>query len=658
MAPSHDPSSFDHSPSPSQPEPKYSSPARVLATVFKKSRDLWKAKHQEIKQRLKAAETKIRDLSRSRQKWRSQAEDARIQVQNLTQQNHDLANQLKNLQAASSAPPQAPSGSHPCLPPTDQTSPESIAPAPNQNQTPSNLPVPLKLQPISLPAIPLSDSPSTLPATLDSQFHSQQPFVVTSSGLVAPRGHCYSLILIALALNLILFACLSLRSVARVLACFPLLGIQTNLFKSVPHFTTIRLWLLRFGHHALHAPKQKAHDWLWIFDHSNQLGPSKAGLLLGIRHCDWLAIRAKAMSEKKEREKLDSLGQSGPQTSDNNGLFGFPGLSLKDMEVLDLNITSFSGSTQEKVCEQFEAIALQTGVPMAIISDLGADIAGGVRLFQKKHPETINIYDAKHKAACLLKKQLEKCPRWTGFTALVGNTRVRLQQTDMVVLNPPSLRSKSRYMNLEELIKWGKETLELVKNPTGEILKHFSAEVLEEKLGWLREYEADLKEWTKIEQDMETTLDFVRSEGYHAKAKEDLEKAMEKRDEALKSSGSKIREALVTFVDEQSKPVKAGERLPGSSEVIESCFGKFKNLEGDHVKQGFTSLLLGMGACVKEATVETVAKAMEASKTSMVFGWLKEKLGQTMTSARRAIYGSIDDQSATKTEGNPIASIA
>ena len=36
------------------------------------------------------------------------------------------------------------------------------------------------------------------------------------------------------------------------------------------------------------------------------------------------------------------------------------------------------------------------------------DVAGGVTLFQQRHPETIDLYDAKHKAACLLKAQLEK----------------------------------------------------------------------------------------------------------------------------------------------------------------------------------------------------------------------------------------------------------
>jgi hypothetical protein len=40
---------------------------------------------------------------------------------------------------------------------------------------------------------------------------------------------------------------------------------------------------------------------------------------------------------------------------------------------------------------------------------------------------------------------------------------------------------------------------------------------------------------------------------------------------------------------------KENERLLGSSEVIESVFGKQKYLEREYAKEGFTSLILGIG---------------------------------------------------------------
>jgi len=53
---------------------EYSSPARVLARFFEKSRDRWKAKYKMLQERIKAFRTELRDLHRSRDRWRAKAE--------------------------------------------------------------------------------------------------------------------------------------------------------------------------------------------------------------------------------------------------------------------------------------------------------------------------------------------------------------------------------------------------------------------------------------------------------------------------------------------------------------------------------------------------------------------------------------------------------
>jgi len=66
--------------------------------------------------------------------------------------------------------------------------------------------------------------------------------------------------------------------------------------------------------------------------------------------------------------------------------------------------------------------------------------------------------------------------------------------------------------------------------------------------------------------------------------------------------------------------------------VLESCFGKFKTLEREQSKGGFTSLLLALAACVSERTHEVVHKALQTSKTADVIGWFKtKKLSQNPT---------------------------
>jgi septal ring factor EnvC (AmiA/AmiB activator) len=65
---------------------QYSSPWRVLARFFERSRDLWKAKYKKLQGRIKAIRTEVRDLRRSRDRWRAQAEA-------LEQENKELRSQ-------------------------------------------------------------------------------------------------------------------------------------------------------------------------------------------------------------------------------------------------------------------------------------------------------------------------------------------------------------------------------------------------------------------------------------------------------------------------------------------------------------------------------------------------------------------------------------
>jgi chromosome segregation ATPase len=62
---------------------EYSSPARVLARFFERSRDGWKAKYKEVQERIKAFRTEVRDLRRSRDLWRAKAEALEEKIKEL-----------------------------------------------------------------------------------------------------------------------------------------------------------------------------------------------------------------------------------------------------------------------------------------------------------------------------------------------------------------------------------------------------------------------------------------------------------------------------------------------------------------------------------------------------------------------------------------------
>jgi hypothetical protein len=392
----------------------------------------------------------------------------------------------------------------------------------------------------------------------------------------------------------------SLRAASRVL---DFIARFFGLPFSAPDWTTGRLWLLRFGLAQLNAPKAQANDWVWLIDHSVQIGKQKVLAILGIRLLD----------------------------------LPMPERFLRADDLVLIDLVPMDTSTREDVAACLEDAATRTTVPRVIVDDHGADLNGGVEIFQRSHPETVEIYDAKHKAACLLKARLEKNPRWTAFCTKVGQTRCAVQQTELGALAPPGSKPKARFMNLAGQLNWADKVLAILEGLPGSAPSWATPERLEVKLGWLREFREDLAEWRQWQTIVDATVGFVGSEGLHAKTAVLLREQL--RPLARTVGGRRLAAELIKFVRAEASKAKPGERLPGSTEVLESCFGKFKTMERDQqAKGGFTSLLLGFGTLFAEATIESVLEAMRRVPTKEVWEWCTEKLGQTLFSQRKEAF--------------------
>jgi hypothetical protein len=252
---------------------------------------------------------------------------------------------------------------------------------------------------------------------------------------------------------------------------------------------------------------------------------------------------------------------------------------------------------------------------------------------------------------------LEHDEQWKAFAAKAGQTKCSIQQTEWAFLISPSQRLKARYMNLGPLIVWGVNTLAILDHPGPAVLNHGTRERLEEKLGWLRQFREPLKDWLEMKQTIDVVLDFARTQGLYRGAAKDLRKRF--RELPLGRTAAQLRDHFTKFVAGQARRLKPGERIPFTSEVIESGFGKYKLVERDQSKGGFTGLLLALAACVAERTQEVVHEALQKTRTRDVIAWIKSKLGETVGSKRRIAYqavrASLTDankpKSATNLEG-------
>lgn len=358
------------------------------------------------------------------------------------------------------------------------------------------------------------------------------------------------------------------------------------------------MWLLRLGLYEVTRPKEKADDWIWLVDHTVQIGTTKCLLVVGCRLAVWQA----------QRRPLEHT----------------------DFAVLALEpVVQSDGSVVE---QQLEMVAQQTGIPRAVVSDHGSDLKRGIEAFRAKHSETASVYDIAHKVALVVKKELEGDERWGRFLQESGQAKQRVQQTPLAFLTPPSPKEKARYMNLEELVGWGQKALAYVNSPRPVGGPAVEPEKLAEKLGWLRQYRKALREWQDVMSVVSTTLTYVRREGYHLPASRQLARRLKRVTHGAMSG--RVADALVSFVAEQSACVKRGERLIGSSESLESLIGKGKRLERQQSKSGFTKMVLSMAAAVVKPTKENITAALEAVKVRDVIAWCGSKLGVSVQSQR------------------------
>lgn len=414
------------------------------------------------------------------------------------------------------------------------------------------------------------------------------------------RHHHYGVRSVLVVVSLVLSAATSLRGAGRALA---VMQACAGLVSWPPSWSSTRLWLLRLGYYKLTRAKEEGSDWVWIVDHVVQTGQEKCLLIVGIR-----------------LSTLPAVGEY-----------------LTHADVEPIAIYPVTQSNGEIVYQQLEEARKHTGVPREILSDQGSDLHKGIRQFCQAHPETSFIYDIKHKVAAVLKRELGATPTWQEFSRLAGQTTQRVQQTALAALAPPRQRRKARYMNVGELVAWGVRMLQYLEEESPR--QEWDRQRVEAAVGWVRQYRHEVEHWRQWVEVGTITEQFVKTHGVSASGAPQLQ-------HRLAAAGTLPRTQqlcaeFVQFVTEEGAKANAGERLVGSSEVIESIFGKWKRLEGEQARSGLTGLVLALGAIVAPTTAAVIKQALTTVPTKTVLTWCREKLGKTVQATRRALFAPL-----------------
>ena len=377
-------------------------------------------------------------------------------------------------------------------------------------------------------------------------------------------------------------------------------------------------WLLRIGLYELRRPREQADDWVWMIDHTIQTGQGKCFVVFAFRLSVW-------------RRKIDESLARDPDS--------VPSLEHRDLSVW--MIERVESSSGEVVREPLERWSRETGVePCGVLSDQGADVRhGGEKFSSVADRQTVLLHDISHAVANALKRQLAQCPHWAKFLADANHSQTKLRQTHGAFLMPPELKAKARWMNLEPLVAWSQRVLTFLDHPQAGLERAESSltpEQLAEKMGWLREHSEAIQHWTTLMQAASTTLNVVRVNGDHESTPEVLRERLAK---FTNGPARALCDEVEAFVRTQSLLAR-DQRLPGSTEILESLIGKGKQLTGS-TRNGFTKSLLALAATVSDLTTQTIEAALNSTPVRDVQTWITDNLGLSLQSQKQRAFAPI-----------------
>ena len=375
-----------------------------------------------------------------------------------------------------------------------------------------------------------------------------------------------------------------------------------------PSFETIRTWLMRAGIARLKFNQEKAKNGatIWFVDHSCKVGKEKVLAILGIR--------------------LDDLPP--------------PGEPLKHEHLMTLLVATGESWKRADVAQHYQDLIQKIGAPVAINSDEAVELQEPAAAVKSGKNRVLVQTDPKHKLANIIKSVIGKDKRFEKFQTKLGQTRRHTQQTELSHFTPPKQKTKARFMNLQSTLHWAAMALWHLSHSNSKARAGIPADRVNEKLGWLSRFSPDVAKWTRCLDVVGATLKYINEEGLSQGATRRL-RAKLKTLNLCKTSQEVVKRTLA-FIKESEKRLKAlklsAPRLPMSTEILESAFGRYKQLERQHSAGGFTSLLASFSTVLKPVTPEEVETAFAKVSTKDMREWVRDQLGKTLQSKKNQAY--------------------
>jgi len=379
-----------------------------------------------------------------------------------------------------------------------------------------------------------------------------------------------------LAIILVTFVGVSFRATSKI---FIHLNLYLNLNIGMPTHTTILNWTKKQGIGHFREPSFYRHEkWVLIVDESAQFGNKKLLLIL--------AVPEQRCSQSKALRYKDTV----PLVLKVDNSWNSEDIKSSIIQHIDIEQISYC------------------------ISDTGSNLTCAFKLLKCKH-----IADVNHKFSLIIKSVFENNDQLNEYTKRLSAIRAQKSMSKNARIVPPNQRIMNRFMNLKPLFEWGIKMINLLD-------KNFLTQEEKEVLSFLVAFKEFIFDTYQILINLNNIQKYLKNQGFSDKSAKKSIKMFSK----LKSGNSlKIRKQLKVYFDDLSSKAE-GKTICCSSDIIESCFGKFKSIVKGNKSVGISDLSLCIAAMVGQNNIDQTKNSMEMVSIEKMKEWSAKNISKTI----------------------------
>lgn len=314
-------------------------------------------------------------------------------------------------------------------------------------------------------------------------------------------------------------------------------------------------------------------------------------------------------------------------------------IQLNDCECIGLTVSDVVNG--KNVTQDLQTIFSHSGNPDAILKDGGASLNKGVKDYMTENHVNIPIIDdLGHSLANALKSQFSLNK---GYKSLIDITSLgahRLRQTIYAFLTPPSLRHKGRFQSISSLAKWADKMLTFM-SVKGRAKKGSQLDKFRKGFKGLNLLKPFIERFSSTLSITSAIQKLLKTEGLNQETHDQclaLSTKLPPRSNVKKQFESWLKKHI------EIQKILPVDTLLVSSDVIESLFGKFKQIiERSTHKDMTRTVLLIPGLCGR-INEERVKQAFIDVRQSDLKRWEEDNIKYTQRKNRINFFKDLESK--------------